>query len=416
MPEIRIQVANKIAINLTPGEVIVCGNSDYEIAFFFDAEWDAEPTRTARFTYFRNGRSYYKECTFQGSHAPVPILSGIREVQVGVYAGDLHTTTPVRVICKPSILCGDPVEQITQEEKAGLQSQVDTLALEVEDLKENGTGGKQPDWNQNDPAAPDYIRNRPFYSAEKWELAHEKKSVQFTYDSTAGVWSGSYSDWKGPFFDNYGEHRGRATCKLVVNGEEYIGTFNNDEKGYDYFGNPALICHTSHMNGYTNTLPDTGEDFVVVRCCASDMGIALKNAAPTSEVSLYISLESECVKIPSEYLPNGKPLLLNADSAETYLNDSSYGDEALEAIKIGRQILVRVPNADGGNFTAIYAPIMMYQVPNRANKYLYLFFLRDEKQDLSALLGQAAGTVQMPTYGQLKMLLSQEYNSNPLEA
>lgn len=112
---------------------------------------------------------------------------------------------------------------------------------------------------------------------------------------------------------------------------------------------------------------------------------------------------------------NRAPLLLDANSAEAYQNDSSYGDEALAAIKSGRSILVRVPNADGGNYTAIYSPVLMYQVPNRENKYLYLFFLRDEKQDLSALLGQPAGTVQMPTYGQLKMLLSQEYNSNPLE-
>lgn len=110
------------------------------------------------------------------------------------------------------------------------------------------------------------------------------------------------------------------------------------------------------------------------------------------------------------------PLLLDADSAESYQNDSSYGDAALEAIKSGRNILVRVPNADGGNYTAIYSPVLMYQAPNRENKYLYLFFLRDEKQDLSALLGQPAGSVQMPSYGQLKMLLSQEYNSNPLES
>ena len=116
-----------------------------------------------------------------------------------------------------------------------------------------------------------------------------------------------------------------------------------------------------------------------------------------------------------ETLGKAEPLILSADSADTYLNDSSYGDEALEAIKSGRNILVRVPNADGGNYTAIYSPILMYQVPNYQNNYLYLFFLRDEKQDLSALLGQAEGTVQMPTYGQLKMLLSQEYNSNPLE-
>lgn len=109
-----------------------------------------------------------------------------------------------------------------------------------------------------------------------------------------------------------------------------------------------------------------------------------------------------------------KPLVLNVDNTEDYKNNSEMGDIALAAVLAGRQILVRVPNADGGNYTAIYCPIMMYQLPNHENEYLYLFFLRDEKQDLSAILGQPAGTVAMPTYGELKMKLSQKYTSSPL--
>ena len=109
-----------------------------------------------------------------------------------------------------------------------------------------------------------------------------------------------------------------------------------------------------------------------------------------------------------------RPVLLSADVAETYLIDSSYGDSTLEAIKDGKQILVRVPNASGDNYVASYSPVYMYQLPCDG-QYLYLFYLRDEKQDLSALLGQPAGTVMMPTYGQLKMLLSQRYDHDPLE-
>lgn len=108
------------------------------------------------------------------------------------------------------------------------------------------------------------------------------------------------------------------------------------------------------------------------------------------------------------------PLVLNADKAEEYNTMAVYGDRALRAIQEGRQILVRVPNADGGKYTAIYSPVLMYQLPNYENNYLYLFYFRDEKQDLSALLGQAEGTVQMPQYGELKMLLSETYNGSPL--
>lgn len=109
-----------------------------------------------------------------------------------------------------------------------------------------------------------------------------------------------------------------------------------------------------------------------------------------------------------------EPLILDANLSDYYGGHPEAGDEALEAIKTGRQILVRVPNADGGTNTAIYCPIMMYQVPLNG-MYLYMFYLRDEKQDLSALLGQPAGTIFMPTYGEFMMLLSKKYNSNPME-
>lgn len=113
-------------------------------------------------------------------------------------------------------------------------------------------------------------------------------------------------------------------------------------------------------------------------------------------------------------LENSSPLLLDADMQNNYLNSTYYGDTALEAIKKGRQILVRVPNASGDNYVINYSPVYMYQVPNYKNEYLYLFFLRDEKQDLSYILHQPTGSIVMPVYGQLKMKLSKEYNTNPL--
>lgn len=109
-----------------------------------------------------------------------------------------------------------------------------------------------------------------------------------------------------------------------------------------------------------------------------------------------------------------KPLILDADMATTYDTDSQYGDEALQAILDGRQILVKTPNADGGTYTVNYSPVYMYQVPNKDNNYLYLFYLRDEKQsiDLSAM---GLEIIQIPLYGQLKMKLSQTYTECPLK-
>lgn len=99
-----------------------------------------------------------------------------------------------------------------------------------------------------------------------------------------------------------------------------------------------------------------------------------------------------------------EPLVLYAEKAEEYLVDAAVGDEVLDAIMNGKQVVVRVPNADGGNYTAVYSPILMYQLPNYMNNYLYLFFLND---------GMDA-TTGMPTFNQLKMLLSRDYNATPL--
>ena len=108
-----------------------------------------------------------------------------------------------------------------------------------------------------------------------------------------------------------------------------------------------------------------------------------------------------------------EPFVLKADKAEEYDVDPTMGDATLEAILQGRQIMVRVPNADGNNYTAIYSPVYMYQLPNYMNPYLYLFYLKDEKQylNLSAL---GMGQIELPIYGQLKMKLSRDYNQTPL--
>lgn len=104
---IDIIVENKIArTNGTP--VIVCGNSDYIINFTFDGEWDGITRKTARFVnYTDNGRrKNFVDVAFTGDAVKMPVMSNITEVYIGVYADDIRTTTPARVECKKSILCG----------------------------------------------------------------------------------------------------------------------------------------------------------------------------------------------------------------------------------------------------------------------------------------------------------------------
>ena len=103
MPNINIKIRNKVA----KGEyaVIVCDNSDYTAVFDFDAEWDEYTTKTARFVYCGT----YTDVVFTGNSCPIPEIHDTRSLTVGVYAGDLHTTTPAYISCVPSILFGNGV-------------------------------------------------------------------------------------------------------------------------------------------------------------------------------------------------------------------------------------------------------------------------------------------------------------------
>ena len=88
------------------GPVIICGNSDYTITFDFDSDWSAAGTRTARFVYVKSGQVQHEDVIFVGSTVNVPVLSEVSFVHVGVFEGELCTTTPARISCQKSILCG----------------------------------------------------------------------------------------------------------------------------------------------------------------------------------------------------------------------------------------------------------------------------------------------------------------------
>ena len=101
---ITIEINKKIATCLTELP-IVCGNSDYECEFVFDEEWNGHLIKTARFRV--NGE--YTDVVFEGNVCNMPIISDAKIVWVGVFAGELSTSTPAIVRCKPSILDGEDV-------------------------------------------------------------------------------------------------------------------------------------------------------------------------------------------------------------------------------------------------------------------------------------------------------------------
>ncbi len=107
MKILHITVTEKKAIYRERDGEIVCGNSDYIMEFAFDSEWASYETKTARFVW--NGE--YVDVIFTGDTCSVPIVRNTTLLSVGVYAGNLCTTTPAQIGCQKSILCDGGLPQ-----------------------------------------------------------------------------------------------------------------------------------------------------------------------------------------------------------------------------------------------------------------------------------------------------------------
>lgn len=79
---------------------VVCGNSDYTVCFDFDEEWAEYAVKTARFV---SEDGSYTDVQFEGSDCTVPILRNTRTLLVGVFAGNLRTTTAAVIHTVPCI-------------------------------------------------------------------------------------------------------------------------------------------------------------------------------------------------------------------------------------------------------------------------------------------------------------------------
>lgn len=129
---IKIQVVDKKAI-LTGTPVIVCGNSDYTLTFTFDNEWSEHNAKTARFSYIKEGERQYTDIVFMGNIVTAPVLEKVAFVDVGVFAGNLRTTTPARILCWKSILCDSGVPH---EPTPDVYAQIMALLEEIKRVDE----------------------------------------------------------------------------------------------------------------------------------------------------------------------------------------------------------------------------------------------------------------------------------------
>ena len=145
-----------------------------------------------------------------------------------------------------------------------------------------GGGGVQPDWNQNDSAAADYVRNRPFYTGDPVEtVLVEESTVSFAEEG------GAYAaELESTFSATVGE-----TYRVYWDGTAYECTCVASN-GRLYIGNLSFVGAGS----------DTGEPFIMMVLNGAGIYIITTDTSASHTFSISISGQPQIVKIPSKYI------------------------------------------------------------------------------------------------------------------
>ena len=145
--------------------------------------------------------------------------------------------------------------------------------------------GAQPDWNQNDKTAPDYVKNRPFYTGGPVEtVLVEESTISF-----ADKGNGSYgAQVQSTFVATVGE-----AYKVYWDGSSYECTC------VAVSGSPLLFIGNLSIVGAG---PDTSEPFLigVFNGEGIQIGTTDSSASHTFSISVFVT---EVVKIDEKYLP-----------------------------------------------------------------------------------------------------------------
>ena len=240
MPEINIMIKNKIATK-SNNVTYICDNSDYVINFDFDDEWDAYDTKTARFAY----GGQYTDIIFVGNQCNVPVITNTYAFHIGVFAGDLHTTTPVRVPCRKSILSSASIH-------------VDPTPDVYDQLMEliKGLGGVDPDdiakavadylaahpIEETDPTVPEWAKNKtkPIYSAAEVGAISQDDLQAATNEALAQAKASGEFDGAD----------GKTAYQYAVDGG-YTGTEAEfaSKLAQEKFANPNALTFTGAVTG-----------------------------------------------------------------------------------------------------------------------------------------------------------------------
>ena len=167
----------------------------------------------------------------------------------------------------------------------GLTQQYRTKpTMNVDITGSSGGGSVQPDWNQNNDAAADYIKNRPFYTGDPVETVLVEESTVSFVEGDGGLYVSTFpSTFKATFGETY---------KVSWDGTVYECTCA-DFNGIPFLGNPSIAFGGS----------DTGEPFLMGVSNGRGIQIFTKDTSASHTISISGSI-SEVIQIPDKYISN----------------------------------------------------------------------------------------------------------------
>ena len=200
-------------------------------------------------------------------------------------------------------------------------------------LEEAGEKSIQPDWNQNDSTAKDYVKNRPFYTgAPVKTIFVEESTVSFA--PVDAVYMGQP---ESTFVPTVGE-----TYKVSWDGTAYESTCVN-------FNNLQVIGNLSIMSIGS----DTGEPFLIA--AGNGNGIRIATADTSASHTFSVSgKQTPIVKIPAKYIDKDTSgyVVVHKNSTMTEEDVQKYDDAILhgEAVFIiWNNMCINSIELDGNN-------------------------------------------------------------------
>ena len=158
--------------------------------------------------------------------------------------------------------------------------------------------GVHPDWNQNDETAPDYVKNRPFYTETVETILVEESTVSFV-DMGGGSYGAefpsTFSATVGEIYKVYWDGAAYECTCVAVSGSPFL-----------FIGNLSIIGMD----------PDTGEPFIIGVSNGEGTQIATTDTSSSHTISI-IGFVQEVVKIDEKYLPNTVATKSDVEVAQT---------------------------------------------------------------------------------------------------